>query len=161
MARYLTGAGSGRRGGHCPGPGGEGRRAAPAPQPTQADLDFDAEVGGLTPEEWYNARQKAAALRIEQIQRQARATCARYGASSLECAQAWQQANQAIEAITREVASQPQTMNQPSSPFLVHGHLDHGFSHGNARGRRGDLSLPSLRRGSGLAQPAGVAPFPP
>ena len=42
------------------------------PQPTQADLDFDAEVGGLTPEEWHQAQQRAVALRIAHLQQAGR-----------------------------------------------------------------------------------------
>jgi len=84
----------------------------------RADEAFDAEVSGLTPEEWYQAQQRAVTLRIEQAQQQAEKACAQYGKGSLECAQAWQWANQAIEAITREAALQPQVPSPEPPPLL-------------------------------------------
>ncbi len=47
-------------------------RASTPPQPTQADLACDAEVGGLTPEEWHQAQQRAVALRIAHLQQAGR-----------------------------------------------------------------------------------------
>ena len=87
--------------------------------PTTTDRAFDAEVGGLTPEEWYQAQQRAVALHIEQVQQQAQATCAQHGEGSLECAQAWERANQAVEAITREAARQPQVPYTPPSEQVL------------------------------------------
>ena len=72
-------------------------------------------MGGLTPEAWYEAQQRAVALRIEQAQQQAQATCAQHGEGSLECAQAWERANQTTEGLTREAALQPQApFSKPS-----------------------------------------------
>ena len=81
----------------------------------RADLDFDAEMGGLTPEEWYQAQQWAVALRIEHAQ-QARAICARYGEGSLKWAQVWEQANQRILDITLEAGLRPQTPYLKETP---------------------------------------------
>ena len=78
-----------------------------------ADRAFDAEVSGLTPEAWYQAQQRAVALHIEQVQQQARGVCARSGEGSLECAQAWEQANQRVLDITLEAGLRPQTLPPP------------------------------------------------
>ena len=80
----------------------------------QADLAFDAEVGDLTTEEWYQVQQRAVGLRIELVQQQAREVCD--GEDPLACAQAWAQANQAVEGLVREAALQPQTVYTPPEP---------------------------------------------
>jgi len=86
----------------------------------QAELDFNAKVGGLTPEAWYQAQQRAVALRIEQVQQQAREVCATK--PGLACQIAWEQANQRILEITLVAGLRPKTPylmeTQASLPIL-------------------------------------------
>jgi len=79
---------------------------------------FDADVDGLAPEKWRESQRRATALRIEQAQQQARDVCARTGEGSLECAQAWERANQAVEGIIREAALRPQVPYTPPEPVI-------------------------------------------
>ncbi len=75
-----------------------------------ADRAFDAEVSGLTPEEWYQAEQQAVALRIAHLQQQAQ----QQGGGPL----VWEQTQEAVEAITWEATLQPQMPYTPPEPVI-------------------------------------------
>ncbi len=76
-----------------------------------ADINFDAEVGDLPPEEMYRLQQRAAALHIEQVQQQVQEICTTN--PGIACHIALEQSNQRILGITLEAGLRPQTSLSP------------------------------------------------
>jgi hypothetical protein len=95
-------------------------------------------VGGLTPEEWYQAQQRAVALRIERAQRQAGEVCTTN--PGVACQIAWEQANQRILDITLEAGLRPQA--SPPPPVIETG-----------------VQLPTLSIGFGVHASRGIGVY--
>jgi len=82
-----------------------------------ADRAFDAEVGELSPREWYNLKQRALALYIEHLQNQVKEQCAGEKAYTEECHQARENVDQEIGRAMREFALRQQVpVPAPPSP---------------------------------------------